>query len=153
MVTRCPMCGDPMRPLLTSWFCPNDCDRRGGPPVRYIDIVEPRWRYKRAHLSVGPSGAGDLTLGWSVDKNLQWNWSMQVHASRHGRHVLPGDRRHEFQLARQPVLGVDSWLLYARYRDRLTKTPEWSYTGLRVPYDGGRMSSGDWSDVFLAEAP
>lgn len=40
-MSACPTCGGEMRPLLTSEFCPNDCDRR--PTVSATDNFKRRW--------------------------------------------------------------------------------------------------------------
>lgn len=34
----CDICGEEMKPLLTSMYCPNECDRLGDTPIVPIDI-------------------------------------------------------------------------------------------------------------------
>lgn len=41
MATKCPKCGTEMMPLLTSEYCPNDCDRIVEKAIE--DDVTPKW--------------------------------------------------------------------------------------------------------------
>lgn len=69
-MTDCPRCGTHLRPLFTSLFCPNDCDRRDRDEYIITMIDGFRWR-----MALVPFGA----------RFPQW-------ATR-GRYLLESDRR------------------------------------------------------------
>ena len=51
MAIKCPECGAEMKPLATSVYCPNDCDRK---VTEHIDPekTEPLWPVKPGQLSL-----------------------------------------------------------------------------------------------------
>ena len=94
MTDPCPTCGTPMRPLLTSWFCPNDCDRRGGPPVTYINVARgPASHIRYDHVTTFDRGDGTLEV-LLVQGNCSWMYIVRDVPSAclaAGYHVLRFD--------------------------------------------------------------
>ena len=67
---NCPTCGTKMKPLATSMFCPNDCDRKVEKETDpSLDLTPPviYWKYEDKDGNVTDSG--------SLDFDDWWNWS------------------------------------------------------------------------------
>ena len=61
---KCPDCGAEMKPLATSVYCPNDCDRK---VTEYIDPekTEPMWPAKPKQLKLDLVGLS--WYDWATD--------------------------------------------------------------------------------------
>ena len=73
---KCPKCGAAMKPLLVSWFCPNDCDKK-----KAVEVETPRvsassaWCIRPESLAqIGAPLDLDSVLLWATEAEAQAFW-------------------------------------------------------------------------------
>lgn len=71
---NCPSCGIAMKLLLTSYYCPNDCDKKSSNELKSIELKWNNKLWKMALINPGedcPSWATHRWWLWESDWNLE----------------------------------------------------------------------------------
>lgn len=65
-INTCPTCGSALKPLATSSFCPNDCDRKVASTSSWNRYKDSFWYYME--LKIGDRIPEDATRGWYINE-------------------------------------------------------------------------------------